>query len=70
MTPSYFEFTDITPANTLEEVWKNFDPTLVLDPESEQYVHRTAPELQKLAFNLKHASNPVHAFLFGSALAS
>ncbi len=65
MPPSYFEFTDITPANTLEEVWKNFDPTLVLDPESEQYVPRTERGLQKLAFKLKHATNPVHAFLCG-----
>lgn len=53
MADNQSNFTTITPAKTIEAVWQDFDPTLVIDPTSEQYIPRTDPELQKLSFNLK-----------------
>lgn len=58
-------FITITPAQNLEEVWQNFDPTLVIDPASAQYIPRTDPELQKLSFDLKHSKHHMHLFLCG-----
>ena len=34
----FIGFSKIGPAKNLDEVWINFDPTLVLDPASEQYI--------------------------------
>lgn len=39
------EFATIKPAKDLEEVWSNFDPTLIIDPESDQYAPRHDPVL-------------------------
>jgi GTPase SAR1 family protein len=58
-------YTTITPAKTMEDVWQNFDPTLVIDPTSEQYIPRTDPKLQKLSFDLRHSKHHIHAFLCG-----
>ncbi|MCP4115531.1 MAG: AAA family ATPase [Desulfobacteraceae bacterium] len=65
MADNKSNFTTLTPAKTIEEVWQNFDPTLIIDPASEQYIPRTDPELQKLSFNLKHSRHHIHAFLCG-----
>jgi len=51
MADNQSNFTTITPAKTLNDVWQNFDPTRVIDPASEQYIPRTDPELQKLSFD-------------------
>lgn len=65
MSESYTEFTKITPAKNLDEVWHNFDPTLIIDPNSEQYVSRINLELQKLTRHLLRLQRPFHAFLCG-----
>lgn len=58
-------FTEISPARDLKEVWRNFDPTFVVDPASAQYIPRTDPKLDLLSFTLKASDAPVHAFLCG-----
>jgi hypothetical protein len=58
-------FPTITPAGTLLEVWKVFEPTLVVDPKSEFYIPRTDPKLRKLTFDLKQSEADLHAFLCG-----
>lgn len=59
------KFPTITPATTLLEVWKVFEPTLVVDPTSEFYVTRTDPKLQKLNFDLRQSETDLHVFLCG-----
>lgn len=59
------EFTQITPAKDLEVMWNNFDPLLLVNPESPQYIQRKDRELQRLFFDLKHSTKVVHAFLCG-----
>lgn len=58
-------FSTITPAATMLEVWEVFEPTLVLNPNSEFYIPRTDPKLQKLTFDLKQSKADLHAFLCG-----
>lgn len=65
MADNQSDFITITPAKTLEEVWHNFDPTLVIDPASEQYIPRTDSKLQKLSFDLKHSNHHMQVFLCG-----
>ena len=60
-----FRFTPLTPAKNLEEVWKNFDPTLVIDPTSDLYILRIDPGLKKLSFEIRMTEEPLHAFLCG-----
>jgi len=57
--------TGLKPAKNLDEIWTIFDPTLTMDPRTEFYIERTAPELQKLFFELKHSNHNMHAFLCG-----
>ncbi|MCK4761440.1 MAG: hypothetical protein KAW12_04510 [Candidatus Aminicenantes bacterium] len=57
--------TDITPAKNLDEIWKNFDPMLTMDPRTEFYIQRTDPEIRKLFFDLKKSQGIIHAFLCG-----
>jgi hypothetical protein len=59
------QFRTIVPAVTLKEIWDVFEPTLLIDPRSEFYIHRTDPKLQKLSFDLKLRRNYLHAFLCG-----
>lgn len=59
------KFPTITPAATLLEVWKVFEPTLVVNPASEFYIQRTDTKLQKLNFDLKQSDTDLHAFLCG-----
>lgn len=59
------QFRSIVPATTLKEIWEVFEPTLLIDPLSEFYIHRTDPKLQKLSFDLKQRKNDLHAFLCG-----
>jgi len=59
------KYTKITPAKTLQDVWQNFDPTLVIDPDSKQYISRTDSALQKLSFTLINSKHHMHAFLCG-----
>lgn len=62
---SHPAFSSITPATDLESMWTNFDPLLLVDPGSPQYVPRKDAALKKLVFELQHANNPVHGFLCG-----
>lgn len=62
---SSFQYTDLTPATTLREVRRNFDPQTVVDPNSEFYIKRTDPGLKMLAFQLADAIGITHAFLCG-----
>lgn len=62
---SQFEFPQIAPATTLDEVWEIFDPTLAIDPSSAFYIPRTDPKLQKLSWDLKKCKTDLHAFLCG-----
>jgi len=57
--------TGLKPARNLEATWSIFDPTLTMDPRTEYYIPRTAPELQKLFFELKRSNHYMHAFLCG-----
>lgn len=59
------KYTNITPAKTLQDVWQNFDPTLIIDPDSEQYIPRIDSALQKLSFTLINSKHNIHAFLCG-----
>lgn len=59
------EFTSIMPATDLESMWRNFDPLLIINPASPQYIPRKDAELEELIFNLKKSPSPVHAFLCG-----
>lgn len=59
------QFTQITPATTMLEVWEVFEPTLVVNPASEFYIPRTDPKLQRLTFDLKQSRVDLHAFLCG-----
>ena len=62
---SDFGFQSIVPATSLKEIWDVFEPTLLINPTSEFYIHRTDPKLQKLTFDLKQTRNDLHAFLCG-----
>ncbi|MFP4389889.1 MAG: hypothetical protein ACLFPR_13210 [Desulfococcaceae bacterium] len=62
---SHLDFSHIEPATDLESMWTNFDPLLLVDPGSPQYIPRKDDALRKLAFEIRHARNPVHAFLCG-----
>lgn len=59
------EFADLKPAATIEDMLDVFDPTLVVDPNSEFYIPRTDPKLAKLSFDLKRRKTDLHAFLCG-----
>ncbi len=59
------QYASITKAENLEAVWSNFDPTLVIDPDSDFYISRSDSDLRKLAFHLKNARRHTHAFLCG-----
>ncbi len=67
MTPviSQPEFSTITPATDMRGVWRNFDPHLLADPKSRQYIERKDAALQKLINTLEYAPRPIHAFLCG-----
>lgn len=65
MAESYTEFTKISPAKNLDGIWHNFDPTLIIDPDSDQYVTRTDPEISKLTSHLLRSRRPFYAFLCG-----
>lgn len=52
-------------AQTLEEVWANFDPTLAVDPATQFYIARQDDRLHSLRFELMRARGDFHAFLCG-----
>ncbi len=60
-----FEFQKLIPAENLEEIRTVFDPTSIVDPRSDFYIHREETELRKLAFDLQQAQGYFHAFLCG-----
>jgi hypothetical protein len=61
----HFEFSQITPATNLDQVYDNFDPILSVDPDSKFYIPRNDQELHKLSFELKRNKTDLHAFLCG-----
>ncbi|MDM8524379.1 hypothetical protein QUF80_13510 [Desulfococcaceae bacterium HSG8] len=65
MSNQMFKFSDLSPAKTLEEVYKVFNPNLPISPDSEYYLPRTAPGIKMLAFHLKMADDYLHMFLCG-----
>jgi len=61
-----FHYTELTPATTLREVFKNFDPDSIVDPMTDLYTPRTDYQLKRLYLKLDLSSNEsVHAFLCG-----
>lgn len=60
-----FKFSEITPAETLKDIRKNFDPTSSVDPNSPFYIKRDETKLQELLYNLKTTTGDMHSFLSG-----
>ena len=60
--------TGLKPAKNLEETWSIFDPTLTMDPRTQYYIPRTAPELQKLFLNLRCQARILHDAVFKNRL--
>jgi hypothetical protein len=60
-----FEFQELIPAGSLQEIRTVFDPTFNVDPRSPFYISRRDTELQKLVFDLKQTQGYFYAFLCG-----
>lgn len=60
-----WSMTDPQPARTFDELWKIFDPTLEIDPDSPLYVPRNDHQLRRLSLDLQRCSGSHHAFLCG-----
>ncbi|MEE8367132.1 MAG: hypothetical protein V3S30_02335 [Thermoanaerobaculia bacterium] len=52
-------------AGSLRDLRIVFDPQLAVDPESDLYVERNEPQLQRLKLDLGDCREPLHAFLCG-----
>ncbi|MFT4927185.1 MAG: hypothetical protein ACI8WB_003291 [Phenylobacterium sp.] len=57
--------TALRPAQNLDEIWDIFDPSAVVDTNSDFYIQRSEDGLKKLTFNLKRNKRHFHGFLCG-----